>query len=119
MSPSIKNNQEVFISYSNIILKPGYCYAFLYGNNTVVHRFVRIKNGMAVFIGDRSRSIEIVYPNCVVGYVPLQQNIFIIQTIAFINYVFIKLFFYIKIVKLLRIACIMMLTKGAPHARKI
>jgi hypothetical protein len=118
MWPSIKNNQEIEISYTQTTLKQGYCYAFIHENRTLAHRFVFYKNGKAIFIGDRSHVAETISPDCIIGAITLKQKLFIIWIIALVNRIFMYSFFSFHICKIVRIACLFILTKGMKKCPK-
>jgi hypothetical protein len=119
MWPSLKNEQLVDISYSVPHLKPGMCYAFLFKKQLWVHRFVTMNNGMAVFIGDRSKSVETVPLDCVLGEVDMRHNSFVLWMINAINRVYFRFCNSFKKLKSLRIALIFLLTIGVHYVGKI
>jgi hypothetical protein len=119
MWPSIRNNQLVDISYAPTTLQPGTCYAFLYKGRLIAHRFVTYYNGKAIFMGDRSLSIEAIAVNCVIGKIHMPQYFFIAWMITTLNLFFFHLYLSLHKGKSLRVACILFLTIGAHYARKV
>jgi hypothetical protein len=111
MWPSIRNDQKVDIVYDPATLLPGTCYAFLFNDRILVHRFVCFEKGKALFIGDRSLVFEAVPPESIIGRILLKQHRSIILAITCINTLFARFPFHSQKIKLLRIFCISILTR--------
>jgi hypothetical protein len=119
MWPSIRNNQIVKIACAKTQLRPGACYVFLSHNRLVAHRFVTLKDDKAIFLGDRSLSIETIPVDCVFGEVVLRQHAFIRRMISIVNLIFFHFFLSFKKVKMVRMAFIFILSIGGNYAGKV
>jgi hypothetical protein len=85
MSPVLKNFQKVEVFPVCLPYKVGKRYVFFRENQLFIHRLVRVKNGKALFIGDRSKNEEIINTDMIIGEPAIAMNCVIQKLISIIN----------------------------------
>ncbi|HEX2955342.1 MAG TPA: S24/S26 family peptidase [Chitinispirillaceae bacterium] len=73
MAPVFTDGEKVVVKPVRYPLREGNIYIFVYCNNLYVHRLFKLKNGIAQFTGDRSRTCETVPAQAIIGE-PATQN---------------------------------------------
>jgi hypothetical protein len=85
MSPVLKNLQKIKVHPVCLPYKDGKRYVFFRENQLFIHRLVRVKNGKALFIGDRSKNEEIINTDMIIGEPVVTMNLITQKLIGFIN----------------------------------
>ena len=119
MWPALRNAQAAGISHTIDRLLPGRCYGYYFNDTLIVHRFVGIRGGNAVFIGDRGLVYEIVPDSDILCLVETGQPAFLLGMIAGVNSVFASRFLSFHAMRKMRVALIYFLTIGAAYVGKV
>jgi hypothetical protein len=87
MHPVLKEGQTVSIEKlgAEKKLQPGEVYAFKSGGDLVVHRFVKMSAGRAVFAGDNRAFSEVVEPHDIVGRCEIRRIAVLSSVLSGIN----------------------------------